>query len=140
MLLLDTNVWVAIALDTNAKHPAAKQWFDGLTDELCHFCRLTQQGFLRLATNQKAAGAAVLTLDEAWLKYDTFLSDPRVAFVADPPGIEAQWRAYTKGQTFSTHVWNDAYLAALALLAGMEVITFDRGFTRYTNTPCTILL
>src|SRR3954464_10551158 len=139
MLLLDVNVWVALTFDTHPNHPSAKSWFDTLTTEVCHFCRMTQQGFLRIATNQRAMGLNVLTLDEAWAAYDAFLGDPRVAFAAEPAGLEAHWRAFTKGGTFSTHVWNDAYLAAFALASGLEVVTFDRGFAKFTAVRSMIL-
>lgn len=139
MLLLDVNVWVALTFDTHPNHPSAKSWFDPLTGQICHFCRMTQQGFLRLATSQKAVGLNALTMDEAWDKYDAFLGDPRVAFAAEPPGLEAHWRAFTKGTTFSTHVWNDAYLAAFAVTSGLEVVTFDRGFAKFAPTRSTIL-
>ena len=78
MLLPDVNVWLALTFDLHVHHPAAKNWFDGLTGEVCFFCRLTQQGFLRLATNGAAFGPHALTLAEAWQKYDTFRSDARV--------------------------------------------------------------
>ena len=138
MLLPDVNVWVALTFDQHPNHPSAKAWFDALTD-VCHFCRMTQQGFLRIATNQKAMGLNALTLDEAWAAYDALLGDPRVAFAAEPAGLEPHWRAFTKGATFSTHVWNDAYLAAFAFVGGLKVITFDQGFAKFTTVPSTIL-
>ena len=73
-LLPDVNVWVALTFDSHPHHPSAKTWYDGLTDEPLFFCRMTQPGFLRLASNPKVAGTHVLTLTEAWQKYDTYLS------------------------------------------------------------------
>ena len=52
-LLPDINVWLALTFDSHVHHRIAKNWFDGLTDEVCYFCRLTQQGFLRLASNRQ---------------------------------------------------------------------------------------
>jgi predicted nucleic acid-binding protein len=60
-LLPDVNVWVALTFDSHPHHPSAKTWFDGLTDEPLFFCRMTQQGFLRLASNPKVAGTHALT-------------------------------------------------------------------------------
>jgi uncharacterized protein len=65
MLLLDVNVWLALTFDSHVHHPAAKTWFDGLADELCLFCRISQQGFLRLSTNPKVFGSHALTMAEA---------------------------------------------------------------------------
>jgi toxin-antitoxin system PIN domain toxin len=140
MLVLDVNVWLALTFDSHVHHPAAKTWFDGLaTGAVCYFCRLTQQGFLRLATNASVFGNDALTLPDAWQKYDVFLSDPRIAFADEPAQVESHWRSYTQTRSFSPHVWNDAYLAAFALAMGFQVVTFDKGFAQFQGLPCTIL-
>jgi len=55
MYLLDINVWMAIAFNQHQKHTSARTWFDGWpAGSRCYFCRYTQMGFLRLATNPKA--------------------------------------------------------------------------------------
>jgi toxin-antitoxin system PIN domain toxin len=138
-LLPDVNVWFAMTFDMHAHHASAKLWFDALIDDTVYFCRMTQQGFLRLSTNPTTAGAEVLTMDEAWQKYDEYLRDPRIAFATEPAGLEAQWRLYSQGNTFSTNVWNDAYLASFAKLADYEVVTFDKGFTRYPGLKLNLL-
>ncbi|MFO0808622.1 MAG: TA system VapC family ribonuclease toxin [Gemmataceae bacterium] len=138
-LLPDINVWLAMTFDSHGHHSTAKNWFDALTDEVCFFCRLTQQGFLRLATNQKVIGAHALTLDDAWQAYDAYLRDARIAYAEEPANIETQWRTFTRGQSFSTHVWNDAYLAAFAIVGGHELVTFDNGFVQYQGLRPVIL-
>jgi toxin-antitoxin system PIN domain toxin len=138
--LPDVNVWLALTFDSHVHHPAAKAWFDHLPDDaVCYFCRLTQQGFLRLATNRSVFGPHAVTLPDAWQKFDLFMSDPRVAFAGEPPGIESHWRVFTQGRSFSPHVWNDAYLAAFALAASVELVSFDRGFRQYASVSCRIL-
>jgi uncharacterized protein len=64
-LLPDTNVWLALAFDGHVHHPSAKAWFDALTTDVCFFCRVTQQGFLRLASNPSVFKQDALTLAEA---------------------------------------------------------------------------
>jgi uncharacterized protein len=140
MLLPDINVWLALTFDSHIHHPAAKSWFDGLpNDTVCCFCRLTQQGFLRLATNRSVFGKDAVTLPDAWQLYDLFLSDPRISFAEEPAQIETHWRTYTQSRSFSPQVWNDAYLAAFALAGGLELVTFDRGFAQYQNVSSIIL-
>lgn len=139
MLLPDVNVWLALTFDSHVHHPATKTWFDALSGDLCLFCRTTQQGFLRLATNAVVFGENALTLGEAWQKYDIFQSDPCVSYIDEPAGIEPLWRIYTQRQSFSPKVWNDAYLAAFAQAANFELVTFDQGFTQYQNVRSTIL-
>jgi uncharacterized protein len=75
----------------------------------------------------------------AWRAFDELISDERVAFAEEPAGIEAAWRGLTQLQTFSQNVWSDAYLAAFAQAADLEVVTFDRGFTQYKNVRVTVL-
>ncbi|MFO0964072.1 MAG: TA system VapC family ribonuclease toxin [Gemmataceae bacterium] len=140
MHLPDVNIWLALTFDSHVHHPAAKTWFDGLpVNEVCFFCRLTQQGFLRLATNRSAFGKHALRLPEAWQTYDLLLSDPRVAFSSEPADVETHWRAFTQSQTYSPQVWNDAYLAAFALAAKLTVTSFDKGLSQYPNVNCVIL-
>lgn len=92
MFLPDVNVWLAMTFQAHMHHVAAKTWFDGLGNEVCYFCRLTQQGFLRLATNRKAFPADAVQMAKAWELYDALLGDPRVAFAPEPPGVEPYWR------------------------------------------------
>lgn len=139
LLLPDVNVWFAMTFDSHIHHPSAKTWFDGVTEDLVLFFRITQQGFLRLATNPRVAGTHVLTLSEAWQKYDAYLSDPRIAFTGEPANIESQWRSFSQGNTFSPNVWNDAYLAALSVAGNYNLVTFDKGFTRYPGLTHTVL-
>jgi len=131
--LPDVNIWVALTY-----HPAAKLWFDANSGTVL-FCRMTQQGFLRLATNPSVGGPDVLTMTEAWQKYDEFLSDPRITLATEPAGLEAQWRTYTHGTAFSPKVWNDAYLAAFARVADYEMVTFDNGYTKYPGLSLNLL-
>ena len=140
MFLIDVNLALALAFQSHIHHSAAKAWFDGLPEQqICHFCRMTQQGFLRLATNPKAFGDEAVTLARAWDLYDAFLGDPRILFIEEPAGVEPFWRDYTQGQTFSPKVWNDAYLAAFARAVNLQLVTFDHGFVQFADLKYTIL-
>jgi toxin-antitoxin system PIN domain toxin len=138
-LLPDVNVWLALVFNAHAHHPTALAWFNSLSGETCHFCRLTQIGFLRLANNPKVFPNDAVPVAVAWQLYDTTLTDPRVSFATEPAGLEAAWRQFTHGQQFSPKLWNDAYLAALALVGGYEVVTFDQGFAQYAGVAITFL-
>lgn len=122
-LLPDVNVWLALVFNAHVHHPSALAWFNSLSGEVCHFCRLTQMGFLRLANNPKV-----------------FPNDAvAVAVATEPAGLEAAWRQFTCGQQFSPKLWNDAYLAAFAQAGGYEVVTFDQGFAQYAGVAITLL-
>jgi len=139
MFLPDVNLWLALAFDKHVHHLVAKKWFGGIPDGDCSFCRMTQQGFLRLATNPKVLGDETVTLADAWRLYDRLFCDARVAFAMEPEGLEPLWRGHTRARSFSPKVWNDAYLAAFAQAAGFGLVTFDRGFAQFTGPACTIL-
>jgi len=138
MFLPDVNLWLALTFDSHVHHAAAKDWFDG-SRERCSFCRLTQQAFLRLSTNPKVLKDDTLSLTEAWRAYDAIMRDPRIAFADEPKGLELRWRACTQSRIFSTNVWSDGYLAGFAEAADLELVTFDKGFSNYTNAKCIIL-
>jgi hypothetical protein len=136
----DVNFWLALAFESHVHHAGAKQWFEPLSPpDGCAFCRLTQQGYLRLATNPKAFDDEAVTLEDAWKLYDTLLADPRVSFADEPPDIEASWRRHTSRRRFSPKVWSDAYLAAFVQQVGGKLVTFDQGFGQYAGLAVTIL-
>lgn len=139
MLLPDVNVWLALTFDSHVHHPAAKAWFDGLTGQLCFFCRMTQQSFLRLSTNPRVFGSHALTMPDAWQKYDTFQSDCCVSYAEEPVELEQRWRSFTDRSMHSPNVWADAYLAAFAIAGNWELVSFDKGFTQYPGVDYTVL-
>jgi len=139
MHLPDINVWLALAFEVHFHHGTAKAWFEGTEPDSCAFCRLTQQGFLRLATNPAVFKDEAVTMDVAWSCYDKLLEDERVYFIREPEGLEKAWRVSTRNRGYSHKVWNDAYLVAFAQTANLEVTTFDQGFREYNTVRVTIL-
>lgn len=139
MLVPDVNVWLALTFDSHVHHPTAKMWFEALSGEVCLFCRTTQQGFLRLATNPSVFGNHALTMPDAWQKYDIFQSDPYVSYVEEPFNLEQHWRSFTGQSLHSPNVWTDAYLAAFAIAGSYKLVSFDKGLAQYPGTNCTIL-
>jgi len=136
--LADINFWLALTFKKHPHSPSAWNWMDGQGPTTCFLCRMTQQGFLRLATNAKAISAP-LTHHQAWQAYDKFLSDERIEFLEEPPDIETAWRRYSIGLQYSPKVWNDAYLAAFADRWRLKILTFDKGFTAYQDLSVELL-
>ncbi len=121
----DINVWLALASPEHVLAAIARQWWDR-EDSCIAFSRMTQMGFLRLMTTAAAMDSKPLTLAEAWHVYDRLFEDDRVAFVAEPAGVETRFREYASGATASPKVWADAWLLAFARAAEGTLITFDR--------------
>lgn len=139
MFLPDINVWLALTFESHFHHESAKQWFSGVDADQAFFCRLTQMGYLRLATNPSAFGKEALTLKEAWSCYDALLEDERIAFMAEPEEIERLWRSWTSISTYSHKIWNDAFLASFAAITELRLVSFDRAIRQFSEAEALIL-
>ena len=137
--LPDINVWLALTFSGHPHHEAALKWFNTTNSNSSAFCRMTQQGYLRLSTNPKAFLSDALTLPKAWKAFDLLLSDSRTFYCDEPRGVEDEWRKFTNKAAFSVKIWNDAFLAALAKMAGLQLVTFDKGFKRYAGLKMHLL-
>ena len=138
MHLPDVNLWLALAFEAHIHHPRALRWFDQTTPDSCAFSRQSQSGFLRLATNPSVFKTEAASIPQAWSMFDQLLSDERVYFAPEPPGLEAVWRRYTEPHPYSHRVWSDAYLAAFAAIAGLTLVTFDQGFGKFSEVEVVI--
>ena len=138
-MLPDVNVWLALAFEVHAHHGTARTWFDSVGVRTALWCRVTQQGFLRLASNPSVFGAEALTLRDAWSCYDALSGDERTGFVAESAGLERLWREYASSRTYSPKVWTDAYLVAFAASAGLTMVTFDRAIASYPRSRPVVL-
>jgi toxin-antitoxin system PIN domain toxin len=137
--LPDVNVWFAFVWAGHVHHEIATTWFAGLEIDQAAFCRITQMGFLRLVTNRVVMGGEVISQRSAWTLYEDLTRDKRVIFVSETAEVEAAWKRYTQGSFTGTNVWTDAYLAALAAVHGMTLVSFDRGVARVKDASTLIL-
>lgn len=131
--LADANVWLALAFSDHQHHGKAKAWFDPLPEGTAAFCRVTQMALLRHLTNAKIMGRFVQTQQDAWKNYDRLANDPRVVWLDEPPGLEAAFRGFAHSGFPAHERWTDAYLASFALASTAQLVTFDRGFTRFAG-------
>jgi len=144
MLLCDTNVWLALALSGHVHHEVSRAWFDSIDEPgVIHFCRATQQSFLRLLTNRTVLGAygrPPLTNQEAWAAYAALVDDDRIVLTdGEPEGLAAQWEVFAVRDVAAPKVWMDAYLAAFALTGGFDLVTLDADFTQYAGLRLNLL-
>lgn len=124
---LDANVWLALLWSRHIHSERAGAWFERASEEKFFFCRITQITVLRLLTNSMVMGSDVKTMTEAWALWDKVCADDRIARLAEPEAIEPEFRRYSALRTSSPKVWADAYLVAFAAVAGLKLVTFDRG-------------
>ena len=74
----------------------------------------------------------------AWEIYDESTKDERIAFLAEPDGVDPGLRMFSKSHRALPKLWADANLAAFASAAGLRLVTFDRAF-RSKPTHCLVL-
>ena len=137
--LLDANVWLALAAEAHSHHGSAKAYWEGRAAPVAAFCRITQMTFLRLLTNKTVMRAQVLSPSAAWRKFAEFLALPEVQLLSEPHGLEEAWESFSNTGRLSPNLWTDAYLAAFAKCAGLRLVTFDKGFSRFESLDCLIL-
>ncbi|TVR67859.1 MAG: hypothetical protein EA427_12365 [Spirochaetaceae bacterium] len=139
MFLPDVNVLLALAFDAHQHHPIAVRWLDSIGDGEARLCRVTQSGFLRLASNPALFGDEALTLSEAWGCYDRLTGDTRFEFGLEPVGLEHYWRRMTGADSYSPKIWTDRYLAAFSITGGLRMVTFDSAFASLAEVQSVIL-
>lgn len=91
---------------------------------------------MRLASTpsvQRTYDALGQTNRSVWLVLDTLQALPQVAWREEPPGVFAQWRSLAALDSASPKVWMDAYLAAFAMQAGLQMVTLDRDFKNFVK-------
>jgi uncharacterized protein len=143
MILPDINIWVSLAVSNHAHHPAAVRWLETQeAPESVAFCRVTQQGYLRLLSNDKLMkgyGVTPRTNAQVWDLYQALLADYRMTFLPEPEDIEGVWRDFGARETVSTKLWMDAFLAAFAVAGEHELVTFDAGFQQFDGLKLNLL-
>jgi predicted nucleic acid-binding protein len=77
-------------------------------------------------------------MSSAWEIYDQCVADERIAFLAEPKGLDPKLRNFSNGRHASPKLWTEAYLAAFASAAGLKLVTFDKTF-RAKPVDCLIL-
>jgi uncharacterized protein len=124
---LDANVWLALIWRRHSHSEKAQEWFARSAEETFFYCRVTQITVLRLLTTASVMGSDTRKMSEAWELWDTVCGDDRVAFLPEPEIIELEFRRLSGSSTPSPKIWADSYLLAFARVAGLKLVTFDRG-------------
>jgi toxin-antitoxin system PIN domain toxin len=143
MGLVDSNVWLALALSKHRFHSAARPWLCRQSaNQPAAFCRSTQQSFLRLLTTDAVFttyGIPALSNRSAWSVYEGFRADKRIIWIEEPRGLEAMWKQLAAGRQNSPKLWMDAYLAAFAITGDLTLVSTDRGFKQSKELELVVL-
>ena len=138
--LCDTNFLIALCYDRHVGHTTVQKWMDQINAEgSLAICRITQLSFLRLLSTTSVMAEDALSARQAWSTYDAVMRDQRFVYLDEPKNLAATLKTFTQHQVPSPKVWQDAYLAAFAILHGIDLLTFDKGFKQYAGLKVTLL-
>lgn len=137
--LPDLNVWLALVDRRHAHHARAERYWREEAAASIGFCGVSLTGLLRLGTNPKVLRGRPFTAEEIWQAAASYLQLPGVIFLREPEGLVAQMRAWSDQPGFPRDGWTDCYLAAVALLTGSRLVTFDRDFSRFPGLDYLLL-
>jgi hypothetical protein len=129
--LPDVNVLFPLLVSRHAHRTAALAWFDRADIAEVALCRLTRLGVLRLLCTGAVMGPDILRPETALDAMEILEHDERIVTATEPPDLDRALRNCVMGRTSTPNLWSDAYLAAFALAAGMELVSFDRGFGNF---------
>jgi toxin-antitoxin system PIN domain toxin len=136
--LFDVNVWLAQCHRAHGHHTTVLAALPEIGAGI--FCRVTQMALLRLLTRVEIMGPDLVTPSDAWRHYHRLCHEGGAVFLDEPEGLEEIWQKISSVlPAASGNSWTDTYLAAFAICAGLKLVTFDRGFQRFSGLNCRIL-
>lgn len=124
--LLDVNVLLALFDPKHVHHSRARQWWHGETRHGWASCPITENGFLRIAT-QKAYSNPV-PLPDALVLLRRWAVPPLHEFWPDDVSLLDD-RTIDTGRVLGPRQITDICLLALAVRRGGRLVTFDRGIS-----------
>jgi toxin-antitoxin system PIN domain toxin len=140
MLLPDVNVLLAAFRADHVHHSIARAFLDGAraSETVIGLSDVALASVVRLATNSRVFVRPDPV--DAVLEFVEVLRDPPAQLVRAGAAHWARFTELCHHLQLRGNLVPDAYLAALALEQGAELITFDRGFGRYPRLRWRCLL
>lgn len=142
---LDSSVWIAFYFPAHPHCPLAAAFLRERTSRRpVWLARAVEISVLRLLSTEavaRAHGMPPLTNRQAVLVMANWRAQPGVRCLdAEPGGTRDLWLELAALPSPSPKTWMDAYLAALAIRAGLPLATLDAGFRRFTGAGLTLRL
>jgi len=133
--LIDSNIWLAIALDRHLSDADDVRSIDQTTAECpACFCRATEQTIVRLLSTtaiQTMYESPLITNEGAICLLNEWQAEPNVTFIDEPAGIRDLWLRLAHRNTASPKPWLDASLAAFAISGKLRFVTNDKAFHQF---------
>ena len=137
--LVDVNLGLAFLVKQHEHHRWAERWFERRAAGEVAVCRIVQLSVVRLLANRSVMGDDAMPASAAWKLFELLLEDERVEFVPEPAEIDGLMPGLFKYPGPTGKLVADAYLAAFAIGASMQLVTFDRGFRQFKGLDVAIL-
>lgn len=138
--VIDVNVALPLILEQHSQRAVASAWWAKQPDQSVVFTIPVRMAVLRLLTNRALMGGGVLKPEQAWSVMTALLADARSVVRNDAPaGLDLYWISMVRGRDPSPNLWIDAWLAAFAEAEGMQMVTFDRDFRKFSLSHLRLL-
>lgn len=131
--LADVNVVFPLLVSRHQHRDTALEWFDSTDAGDVVLCRLTRLGALRLLCTAQVMGPDVVQPKDAVEAMEVLEADERVVLLHEPDGLDASLKTLVAGCATTPNLWTDAYLAAFTNVAGLKLVSFDRGFSKFVG-------
>ena len=131
MIFIDVNVLVYAQRQDGLDHVKYRDWLN--TYSAKHSFAVADvilSGYLRILTHPKIFNPPTPP-EFAWKSVEEIRSHPRAALIAPGPGHWAIFRSLCEGADAKGNLIPDAYIAALAIEHGLELVTTDRDYARF---------
>lgn len=132
MILADVNVLVYAYRAEAVDHASYWRWLDSVAngDEAFALSDIVLSGFLRVVTHPRVFRPPS-PIDDALGFTEDLLSQPNCVMIRPGPRHWGLFARLCRENGAAGNLVPDAYLAALAIEAGCELITTDRDFARF---------
>ncbi len=132
MILCDINVLVFAHREDAVDHGRYVDWLDETldSDEAYGVSEMVLSGFMRIVTNRRIMKTPS-TVEEALGFTDELREQPNAVMLAPGPRNWGIFERLCRDAGVTGDLVPDAYLAALAIEHGAELVTADRDFARF---------
>ena len=137
--LADVNVIFPLLVSRHQHRDKALEWFDSTADGDVVFSRLSRLGSLRLLCNAQVMAADVLQPKSAVEALQTLEADARIVLLHEPDALDEKLKKFVASCAATPNLWTDAYLASFASVAGLRLVSFDRGFSKFAGLDFLLL-
>jgi uncharacterized protein len=133
MRLVDTNVLIYAHRRDAPRHEEYRAWIQAMLDgpEPYAVSDFALIGLVRVVTNRQIYRDAPATIDEALTFADEIRNQPHAQLVSPGPRFWSIFTRLCRQVDARAKLVPDAYLAALAIEHGCELISEDKDFRRF---------